>query len=219
MSIGPSLGVAVVAAALIHPLLPLDLDRGGLPPRSAPVVESDSPGIEAQDEPAIELAEPALVTVNGFPISPAADPVVYTPPTTAGVVDHFRPPTTFAGAGNRGLTYGTVPGADVFAAADGTVVFAGPIGTHSYVTVVHGDGVRTSYAFLAEVLVTAGWPVRSGDALGVTGNEPFHLGARIGDTYIDPALLFSPEDYAAPGRGGAATRLSRAVLVPGIPTG
>ena len=53
--------------------------------------------------------------------------VVYRPPVTAPILDPFRPPTTPYGPGNRGIEYATVPGTSVGAAADGVVVFAGPV--------------------------------------------------------------------------------------------
>lgn len=146
----------------------------------------------------------------------AASSVVYSPPIDVAVSDPFRPPATFAGAGNRGLAYGTTAGMAVNAAAEGTVVFAGTIGAHSHVTIMHADGIRTSYSFLAATAVTVGDVVVAGQVVGETGDEPFHLGARVGDTYIDPALLMAPGAFAGPGQGGSPTKLPRSILVPRI---
>src|SRR5688572_19970436 len=84
------------------------------------------------------------------------DPVVYTPPVDAAVVDGFEPPSAPYGPGNRGIDYGTAPGATVRAAAGGMVVFAGQVGLDRHVVVLHLDGVRTTYAFLGDVLVRRG---------------------------------------------------------------
>src|SRR5690606_38416743 len=77
----------------------------------------------------------------------------------------------------------------VRASADGTVSFAGPVAGSLHVTVLHADGVRTSYSFLATVEVTVGQRVRRGDRLGTAGGH-LHFGARVGDAYVDPAALF-----------------------------
>ena len=82
-----------------------------------------------------------------------------------------------------------MPGTRVGAAADGAVVFAGMVGGSLHVVVRHADGIRTSYSFLRTVLVHRGDRVVRGEPVGTAGDR-FHFGARIGDVYIDPALLF-----------------------------
>lgn len=127
------------------------------------------------------------------PSPPAAG---YVPPVDAPVVDPFRPPAGRFGAGNRGLEYATTPGSPVRASAEGTVVFAGPVAGSRHVTVLHGDGLRTSYSFLASIEVVRGQQVAQGDTVGTAGDR-LHFGARAGDAYIDPAVLF----------GGSVTEL------------
>ena len=114
--------------------------------------------------------------------------MTYRPPVDAPVVDPFRPPTGFAGPGNRGLEYATRPGSAVRAAAPGVVVFAGAVGAGLHVTVLHLDGVRTGYSFLRSVAVRVGQQVAAGGIIGTTGAS-FHFGARIGRAYVDPAVL------------------------------
>lgn len=116
-------------------------------------------------------------------------PVFHTPPVTSEVIEDFRAPPHPYGPGNRGLKYGTEPGQEVRASADGEVVFAGPVAGSLHVTVRHADGVRTSYSFLSEVAVMVGQRVAQGDVVGTAGAR-FHFGARIGDSYFDPATLF-----------------------------
>ena len=123
------------------------------------------------------------------PASAAPDPPAYLPPVDAPVVDGFRPPTTPFGAGNRGLEYGTDPGAPVTAVAHGRVTFAGSVAGTLHVTVLHGDGVRTTYSFLQRVDVVIGQAVRQGDQVGLSDGH-LHFGARRGDSYFDPASLF-----------------------------
>ena len=115
----------------------------------------------------------------------------YRPPVDAPVVDPFRPPESPFGAGNRGVDFATPPGTPVGAAAAGEVVFAGPVGGRLHVVVLHADGIRTSYSFLAAVTVRAGDRVVAGQEVGRSGPS-LHFGARRGDVYIDPLTLFGP---------------------------
>jgi len=68
------------------------------------------------------------------------------------------------------------------------VTFAGRVGAGLHVTVAHADGVRTSYSFLGAIAVGAGEAVEAGQVLG-TAARSFHFGARIGEAYLDPAVL------------------------------
>lgn len=153
----------------------------------------------------------------------AAPPPTYRPPVDAPVVDPFRPPAVPYGSGNRGLEYGTAPGAEVQAAGDGEVVFAGPVAGSLHVTVRHPDGLRTTYSFLARIDVVVGQAVRQGDRLGTTVAH-LHLGARVGDAYLDPAALFGtgpptvrlvPFDVP-PGDGPGGERGAISQLIGGI---
>jgi len=136
------------------------------------------------------LAAVLTATLVSRAVAAGADGVSYVPPVDAPVTDPFDLPFGPFGPGNRGLGYVTVPGTPVRASADGTVTFAGPVAGALYVTVAHADGVRTSYSYLARIDVVLGQVVRQGQQLGTT-TDRFHLGARIGDTYIDPATLFA----------------------------
>ena len=120
-------------------------------------------------------------------------PVTYRPPVDAApLVDTFRPPSTPYGAGNRGIDYGTTAGQTVAAAADGEVVFSGRIGADDHhVVLLHADGLRTSYSFLAASTVRRGQRVRQGEAVGTARDgRPLHFGVRAGEAYLDPLVLF-----------------------------
>ncbi|HEY8545598.1 MAG TPA: peptidoglycan DD-metalloendopeptidase family protein [Acidimicrobiales bacterium] len=127
--------------------------------------------------------------------------VVHEPPVAAPVRDPFRPPATPYGPGNRGIEYATVPGTVVRATAEGQVTFAGQVGGRLHVTIAHADGIRTSYSGLRRIDVRLGQVVRRGAVVGRAGGA-FHLGARRGDAYVDPASLFAAApDTGRPGRG------------------
>lgn len=130
----------------------------------------------------------------------APERVTYRPPVDAPIVDDFRAPAQRWTAGNRGVEYATVGGEQVAAAAGGVVAFAGPVGGQLHVVVLHADGVRTTYAFLRSADVGRGDVVDQGQRVG-TAHDTFHFGARIGDVYVDPTLLFGdgpPEVHLVP---------------------
>ncbi len=118
-------------------------------------------------------------------------PVDYLPPVDAPVLDPFRPPAEPWAAGNRGLEYDTVPGQPVRAAAAGTVVFAGRVAQTLHVTILHADGLRTSYSYLATITVVGGRQVAQGAVVGTTSERPFFFSVRSRDAYLDPAVLFA----------------------------
>ncbi len=130
-----------------------------------------------------------LALVLSATVSPA-HASTYRPPVDAPVVDGFRLPDGPYGAGNRGLEYATSPGTAVRAIGAGLVVWAGPVAGNLAVTVLHPDGLRSSYSYLAEVRTKVGLRVTSGTLIGTAG-ERLHLGVRSGGVYLDPAALFT----------------------------
>ena len=133
-----------------------------------------------------------LLAVMALPVGSGAapdDPWPYVWPVNAPVIDGFRAPANPYAPGNRGLEFRTVPGQSVVAAREGTVSFAAPVAGRRFVTIVHADGVRTSYGALHAIGVRRGQRVSTGEQIGTAG-ERLHVGARIGDAYVDPAILF-----------------------------
>ncbi|HTN81307.1 MAG TPA: peptidoglycan DD-metalloendopeptidase family protein, partial [Acidimicrobiales bacterium] len=135
-----------------------------------------------------------LATMPALADEATAD-LSYEPPVDGPVIDHFRPPPEKWAAGNRGIDYETVPGAPVKAAEEGVVDFAGQVGGTLHVVVRHPDGLRTSYSFLASVLVVEGQQVARGTIVGTAGAS-LHFGVRAGDTYIDPELVLRGEAFS-----------------------
>ena len=133
-----------------------------------------------------------LVLAHALPAAAQSRAVDYRPPLDAPVVDPFRPPVGPYAPGNRGIDYRAEAGQPVLAAADGEVVFVGPIAGSVHVVLLHADGIRTSYSFLASATVRRGQQMRAGDVVGVAGGD-VHFGARAGDVYLDPADLFAGE--------------------------
>ncbi|WNV89877.1 M23 family metallopeptidase [Umezawaea sp. Da 62-37] len=162
-----------------------------------------------------------LAVVVDVPTAAGARPGRYAWPLAAPhpVVRVFSAPTTPYGPGHRGVDLGGTAGEAVFAAGDGTVVFAGPIGGRQVVSLAHGDGLRTTYEPV-EPLVRAGSAVRRGERIGtlLAGHEGcpvaacLHWGARRGVDYVNPLRLvtagrvrllpLAPEGRAGFGGGG-----------------
>src|SRR5262245_36447688 len=110
----------------------------------------------------------------------------WSPPVDAPVVEPFGLPDGPYGAGNRGLDYATTPGTAGNAIGDGLVLSAGPVAGRLWVTVLHPDGLRSSYGPLERIDVDVGRHLARGQPLGVAG-ELLHLGVRSGGSYLDPA--------------------------------
>jgi len=129
------------------------------------------------------LAASALVLA----VSPGAGPT-YRPPVDRPVSRPFDLSRGPYGAGNRGLDYAVRAGDPIRAIGSGTVVFAGSVAGSRYVTVLHPDGLRSSYSYLSRIDVRRGQAVAGGATVG-TSSDRFQLGIRRGSTYLDPASL------------------------------
>ncbi|MDE0579638.1 MAG: M23 family metallopeptidase [Acidimicrobiia bacterium] len=140
---------------------------------------------------ALSPAQPAPET-SPLPAPSEAAPslVLYRPPVGAEVVDSFRPPAHVGAPGNRGLEYDPELGQPVWASAGGEVIFAGQVALNRFVTVLHRDGLRTSYGYLGWIAVDEGDLVSPGQLLGTT-SERFFFSVRNGDQYLDPAQVLS----------------------------
>jgi len=114
----------------------------------------------------------------------------YGPPVLAPIADGFRERNGRYGPGNRGIEYATDAGIVVSSVAGGEVLFAGPVVGRGVVTILHDDGLRSSYTGLAARLVHRGEIVGSCDPIGRTAGR-LHLSVRAGSAYLDPAILFA----------------------------
>ena len=118
--------------------------------------------------------------------------VVWQHPVDAPIVDHFRPPGNRYGPGNRGLEYGTTVGQTIAAVAPGEVVFAGQVGDEKFVVVAHSPTLRSTYAYVLDIVVAVGDRVVGGQRLA-TAKPGFHLTARVRGLYVDPMLFLAQE--------------------------
>lgn len=147
------------------------------------------------------LAWPTSVALADLPPPPAhglPTTVRYVAPVPGPVLRGFEPPPTATAAGHRGVDLAASPGAPVAAAAGGRVVFAGAVAETTWVTIVHADGIVTSYGPMDMLRVRAGDRVLVGEVLGVLAasghghhgrDRGLHWGARVAGVYIDPLRL------------------------------
>lgn len=127
--------------------------------------------------------------------APLISAVTYTAPMLTAVIDPFRPPAHIGAPGNRGLEYGNSDNQVVAASASGYVLFAGPVAGRKAITILHDDGVRTTYTGLLEIWVTNGMTVNQHSAIA-RASTGFHFGARINEHYLDPQILIDASQVA-----------------------
>jgi murein DD-endopeptidase MepM/ murein hydrolase activator NlpD len=128
-----------------------------------------------------------------------AGPGEWTWPVVGPVLRAFDPPDSPFGSGHRGIDLAVAPDTPVVAAAAGIVAFAGPVGGRLFVTIDHGDGLESTYSFLASVAVRRNAVVAAGQVLGTSGSghagatvPHLHLGVRLDDAYVDPLAYLGP---------------------------
>lgn len=94
---------------------------------------------------------------------------------------------------HTGVDFGATAGTPIRAAADGTIVYAGPRGGYGNATIIdHGDSLATLYAHQSAIYVTVGQRVKRGQVIGAVGCTGFctgphlHFEVRVGGTPVDP---------------------------------
>ncbi len=87
-------------------------------------------------------------------------------------------------------------GAQVHAAGDGTVIFAGPLGGYGNAVIIdHGHHLATLYGHNQQVMVTVGQKVKQNDLIGIRGSTGFstgphvHFETRVNGVPVDPLLF------------------------------
>jgi murein DD-endopeptidase MepM/ murein hydrolase activator NlpD len=105
------------------------------------------------------------------------------------------PITGGAGEFHRGQDFAAECGTQVFAAARGTVTFAGwhPYGGGNRVVINHGNGLETTYNHLSSSSVQVGQKVNRGDVVALSGTTGastgchLHFEVMVNGNVVDPA--------------------------------
>jgi hypothetical protein len=113
----------------------------------------------------------------------------------SAVMHGFAPPDHPWLPGHRGVDLRAQAGARVAAAGPGRVHFAGRIGRMWVVSVLHPDGLLTTYEPVRPLVRRGAW-VRRGQPIGLLlrsgshcGSPCLHWGLRRGTAYLDPLAL------------------------------
>jgi murein DD-endopeptidase MepM/ murein hydrolase activator NlpD len=87
---------------------------------------------------------------------------------------------------------------NIYAAADGQVVFAGELPIHGNHTIIdHGWGVYSTYSHQSQILVSPGQNVKRGDLIGIIGTTGrsvgphLHFEIKINGIYVNPMTWLS----------------------------
>ena len=102
-------------------------------------------------------------------------------------------PMSGASSNHKGIDIGASAGADIIAAADGTVTaasYSSAAGT--YVMIDHGGGLYTVYMHASSLLVSPGQTVSAGDVIakvgstGISTGSHLHFGVSLNGSYVSP---------------------------------
>lgn len=122
---------------------------------------------------------------------------------TGVILKPFDAPEENWQPGHRGVDLRSSPGQEIYASRGGTVFFAGSVAGTPVISIMHTDGIRTTYEPVLRA-VTKGEDVRRGQLIGYLADasvlpetarrDPgLSWGARREQSYLDPlSLLGSP---------------------------
>ncbi|MFV0466977.1 MAG: murein hydrolase activator EnvC family protein [Lachnospiraceae bacterium] len=153
--------------------------------------ESDSETQEPESEEP-KTQEPVIVEDDKYNGGTFAWPV---PSSTRVTSDYGARPAPTAGAStfHKGIDIGAAGGADIVAAADGTVIFAGySSGAGNYLMVDHGGSVYTVYMHCSSIVVANGTKVTRGQVIakvgstGISTGNHLHFGVSQDGSYVSP---------------------------------
>ena len=102
-------------------------------------------------------------------------------------------PMSGASSNQKGIDIGASAGADMIAAADGTVTAASySSAAGNYVMIDHGGGLYTVYMHASSLLVSPGQTVSAGDVIakvgstGISTGSHLHFGVSLNGSYVSP---------------------------------
>jgi murein DD-endopeptidase MepM/ murein hydrolase activator NlpD len=101
---------------------------------------------------------------------------------------------------HMGYDFASTSHADIPAANDGVVVFAGPLGIYGNTVIVdHGLGLFSLYGHLSEIAAQKGQAVAKSESLGksgttgLAGGDHLHFAMLLDGSFVDPLEWFDPK--------------------------
>lgn len=194
---------------------------------------------------ALLLASSAAPATVAAPATMAAPPTMAAPGPRAkagwgwpleprpAVVRVFAPGAQPWLSGHRGVDLAARAGDPVHSPAAGTVSFVGWVVDRNVLTILHPDGVRSSFEPLDSPM-TVGAAVTAGQVIGTVAAGPhcapvecLHWGVRVGEDYVNPLQFVldlrpsvllpldgtMPATARSPGRNHAADRLPLSLYI------
>lgn len=154
--------------------------------------------IQAQEELIAAIkraeAEKAAAGIVDNPYSGGA--FVWPCPSSTRVTSDYGTrvvPTSGASSNHKGIDIGAAGGADIVAAADGTVKAASySSAAGNYVMIDHGGGLYTVYMHASSLLVSQGQTVTAGQVIakvgstGISTGNHLHFGVSLNGSYVSP---------------------------------
>lgn len=154
--------------------------------------------IQAQEELIAAIkraeAEKAAAGIVDNPYSGGA--FVWPCPSSTRVTSDYGTrvsPTSGASSNHKGIDIGAAGGADIVAAADGTVKAASySSAAGNYVMIDHGGGLYTVYMHASSLLVSPGQTVTAGQVIakvgstGISTGNHLHFGVSLNGSYVSP---------------------------------
>lgn len=148
---------------------------------------SQEPVEEAKEEQEAPLPEDDAYTGGAF---------VWPCPSSRRITSDYGnriSPVEGASSNHKGIDIGADYGADIVAAADGTVIFAGYSGSAgNYVMVDHGGSLYTVYMHASLLVAGKGDAVKSGQVIakvgstGISTGNHLHFGVSLNGSYVSP---------------------------------
>lgn len=154
--------------------------------------------IQAQEELIAAIkraeAEKAAAGIVDNPYTGGA--FVWPCPSSTRITSDYGPrtsPTGGASSDHKGIDIGASYGADIVAAADGTVKAASySSAAGNYVMIDHGGGLYTVYMHASSLLVSPGQTVTAGQTIakvgstGISTGNHLHFGVSLNGSYVSP---------------------------------
>jgi murein DD-endopeptidase MepM/ murein hydrolase activator NlpD len=175
----------VVASAALSPVGPV----AELPERAAPRTPTS---VETRGSvvPKAVKKKPSPKRASRAKVRKAAPRRNWVRPSGGALTSRYGPRW---GRMHRGIDFGAPYGAPIYAAAAGTVSFAGAQGGYGrLVTVRHSGGITTAYGHMSRIVVRVGQRVSAGQVIAYVGSEGrstgphLHFEVRRGGAYLNP---------------------------------